>query len=331
METFELTDEHQVLLKLSTALVAPTGMRTPEEIQALAQATAVWRAINGMPAEVKAVESPATDAVVAAQTNTPAVQMPPAIIPALVNQKLAGKSEFSNLIVYGLIGLLALTLACIAWLWMRVRQASRAGYGWLSDSMTDESMVEHEPTQYMHSNFYATEPETTPQVEQEPQEPSFETDNETEATTAPVSTAAKETLVDDFRDEKPPTASLQTPARTGKTVAKTTANKPIVSPMPSHFDDARFDERVLRSKKKSREVVHKQPIASSSELMDLVLADTPPKLRAVATPAPEQADKLSHLAANKSTATNDDSKGNLIDFDVFAEPEPLNKPTRFVR
>ena len=89
METFELTDEHQVLLKLSTALVAPTGMRTPEEIQALAQATAVWRAINGMPAEVKAAEPLATDAVVRSNTN-PTVQMPPAMIPALMNQKLSG-------------------------------------------------------------------------------------------------------------------------------------------------------------------------------------------------------------------------------------------------
>lgn len=328
METFELTDEHQVLLKLSTALVAPTGMRTPEEIQALAQATAVWRAINGMPAEVKATETPAVDVVAQAK---PTVQAPPATLPTLMNQKLAGKSEFSNLMVYGLIGLLALTLACIAWLWLRVRKASRAGYGWLNDSVAEEDIVDHEPTQFLHSNFYENETETPSQELQERQEPletveklepTFEADIEVKETlgaTATTSTDADEIFVEVVEDEKPqvPTSS--------------TANNQIISPLPPHFDDPRFDERVLRTKKKNRDAVHEQPITSTAELMELVLADSPPKLRSVNTPAPVRDDKASAAKVAKTTPSKDDTKGNLIDFDVFAESEPLNKPTRFVR
>ena len=328
METFELTDEHQVLLKLSTALVAPTGMRTPEEIQALAQATAVWRAINGMPAEVKATQPPAVDVVAQAK---PTVQVPPATLPSLMNQKLAGKSEFSNLMVYGLIGLLALTLACIAWLWIRVRKASRAGYGWLNDSVTEEDIVDHEPTQFLHSNFYENDTATTSQEPHELQEPidtveklepAFETETEvkeTLGTTATTATDADEIFVEVVEDEKPQVS------------AASIANNQIVSPLPPHFDDPRFDERVLRTKKKNRDAVHEQPIASTAELMELVLADSPPKLRSVSTPAPVLDDKASAAKVAKTTSNKDDTKGNLIDFDVFAESEPLNKPTRFVR
>jgi hypothetical protein len=314
METFELTDEHQVLLKLSTALVAPTGMRTPEEIQALAQATAVWRAINGMPPEIKAVETPATDPVTATQVTASAATTTPVSIPTLMNQKLAGKSEFSNLIVYGLIGLLALTLGCIAWLWLRVRKATRAGYGWLNDSVTEDEVTEHEPTQFLHSNFHETET-----VDQETFEPELDAESEQEQIVElePEIVIEVEELDDEVR-----------------TAAVSTSDKPVVNSLPAHFDDPRFDERVLRVKKKDRNLTHEKPITSSAELMDLVLADTPPKLRSVASPSPEPLDKPSMTKASKTAITKDakdDPKGNLIDFDVFAEPEPLNKPTRFVR
>lgn len=314
METFELTDEHQVLLKLSTALVAPTGMRTPEEIQALAQATAVWRAINGMPPEIKAAETPAIDAVAATQVTASAATTPPVTLPTLMNQKLAGKSEFSNLMVYGLIGLLVLTLGCIAWLWLRVRKATRAGYGWLNNSVTENEVTEQEQTQFLHSNFYETET-----VDQDALESKLDTEPEQEQTVElePEIVIEVEELDDEVR-----------------TAAVSTSDKPVVNSLPAHFDDLRFDERVLRVKKKDRNLTHEKPITSSAELMDLVLADTPPKLRSVATPSPEPLAKPSMTQASKAAITKDakdDPKGNLIDFDVFAEPEPLNRPTRFVR
>ena len=326
METFELTDEHQVLLKLSTALVAPTGMRTPEDIQALAQATAVWRAVNGMPADVKAIETPAADVVAAAAAKALVVEKPPMTMPSLMNQKLAGKSECSNLMVYGLIGLLTLTLGCIAWLWLRVRKASRAGYGWLNDSVTDDVAVDHEPTQFLHSKFYETE--TVPKVAQETQ---FEVETEQEpqleqiVEIAPVLTSEPE---QEIFIEVTEVDNKVVPVDVPTTVES------VFSPLPAHFDDPRFDDRILHVKKKDRNLTHEKPIASTAELMKLVLADIPPKLRSVGASSPESIEKTNVTTSNKVVKAKDirdDAKGNLIDFDVFADPEPLNKPTRFVR
>jgi len=310
METFELTDEHQVLLKLSSALIAPTGMRTPEEIQALTQATAVWRAINGVPAEVKAA----------------AVAAAPAPTSALVNQKPAAKSEFPNLVVYGLIGLLALTMGCIAWLWLRVRKASLAGYGWLNDSVSADAPVGIEP---IHSQFSPANARVSPSVTQEPLEPIFEEETEVaEQVAEPGIEVAVEKEKKVVVEEK------------FKKAAVASNDHQIVSALPLHFDDPRFNERVLRVQKKSRDLAHDKPITSPTELMELVLADTPPKLRAVTAPAAEvvttastepMATPNNAAETSKPLIAKDDSKSNLIDFDVFAEPEPLNKPTRFVR
>jgi hypothetical protein len=327
METFELTDERQVLLKLSTALIAPTGMRTPEEIQALAQATAVWRAINGMPALEPVAITPTAPVVAETQVKAPAVEVPPVTLPTLMNQKLAGKSDFSNLMVYGLIGLLALTLGLIAWLWLRVRKATRAGYGWLNDAVTDENDLDHEPTQFLPSNFHETETvaeeDLEPAFEDQPkqvQKSEWQYEPKPASTHEPKQETKSEILVDmdeDFNES----SAISKP------------ELPVVNALPAHFDDPRFDERVLRVKKKDRNQAHEKPITSSAELMELVLADTPPKLRSVSSPAPEPAEKpsVSVTAVDKVTKTKDDSKSNLIDFDVFAEPEPLNKPSRFVR
>jgi hypothetical protein len=322
METFELTDEHQVLLKLSTALVAPSGMRTPEEIQALAQATAVWRALNAMPA-VAAPTTTAPAPAVVAQAKVDTIETLPAILPALVNQKLAGKSEFSNLMVYGLISLLTLTLGCIAWLWLRVRKATRAGYGWLNDSLSEAAVADHEPTQFLHTNFHETFAQ---------EEPEHLLNDEPESSTALEAAAAEETeaeakveavvdheLINELAEDQ------------HKATPSIVSEKPVVNAFPDHFDDPRFDERVLRVKKKDRAIAHEAPIVSSVELMDLVLADIPPKLRSVSVPSSEAADKSIFTAVTKTAKAKDDSKSNLIDFDFFAEPEPLNKPTRFIR
>ena len=314
METFELTDEHQVLLKLSSAMVAPTGMRSPEEIQALAQATAVWRAINGMPAEVQASAT-----VVTAETpaKNPAIVAATSPQPTVVSKKLhrlTGVSEFSNLLVYGLIGLLALTLACIAWLWLRVRKASRAGYGWLNESASDQAKTVHEPTQFLPTNFHQTDIDV-----QQISEPKLEDEIE----------------IDISADENVEALPIQNNGNSARSEiqeesAKPAADNKIISPLPTHFDDPRFDERVLRSKKKLGADMHDKPITSSAELLDLVLADTPPKLRSVSTPATaEQVSKPSFSATSNPTPVKDDPKGNLIDFEIFAEPIPAEKPSRF--
>jgi hypothetical protein len=340
IETLELTDEHQVLLKLSNSLVAPTGIRTPEEVQALAQATAVWRAINGMPAVPKATELATAQVTATNQPATPAAQTPVSI-PTMMNQKLAGKSEFSNLMVYGLVGLLALTLACIAWLWIRVRKTSRAGYGWLNESVEDEEMAEHEQTQFLNTNFYyddtkSKQSEVAQESADSKLEPSFKSDTNVDdepKTDVTGAATSEEVFGDVVENEKLDVPEQSATAPKEKSVAKSTTHVPIVTAMPPHFDDPRFDERVLRTKKKNRDVGHEEPIASSEKLMELVLADTPAKLRSVTAPTVDILDKTNKDASPKvnSSSVKDDAKGNLIDFDIFAEPEPFNKPTRFLR
>ncbi len=315
METFELTDEHQVLLKLTSAMVAPTGMRNPEEIQALAQATSVWRAINGMPAEVQAaatvvtaetqVKTPVSETAITKQATFTTNKLP----------KLTGVSEFSNLLVYGLIGLLALTLACIAWLWLRMRKASRAGYGWLNESAANPAETGHEPTQFLPSNFHLTQIDG-----QKISEPVLESDIE-------IDMSADENV------EALPVQNKDSSALAESQVDSTSfkaADNKIISSLPTHFDDPRFDERVLRSKKKQRSDIHDKPITSSAELLDLVLADTQPKLRSVRTTSTEeQVSNPSISATPNTTPVKDDPKGNLIDFEIFAVPVPAEKPSRF--
>jgi hypothetical protein len=213
--------------------------------------------------------------------------------------------------------------------------------------MDHEAIVDHEQTQFLHSNFHVDKNKTAEkQVAQETQEqleqlePSFdiETKAEAEAELKSISTATAtddEIFVEVFENDKPQVAPLSATTQKENSVISATPNTPIVSDLPPHFDDPRFDERVLRTKKKNRISAHDQPIASSEELMALVLADTPPKLRSVAAPALVQQEKSKTVdAASQKNAlpkSKDDSKSNLIDFDVFAEPEPLNKPTRFIR
>jgi hypothetical protein len=283
METFELTDEHQVLLKLSSALIAPTGMRTPEEIQALAQATAVWRAINGTPTEVKAATAAATPAPALAPTS------------GLVNLKLAGKSDLPNFVFYGLAGLLALALGCITWLWLRVRKVSRAGYGWLNDSMAEDTSDDQKPAQ---SQFFpAANAQSSATEIQEPTEPIFE----------------KEAPIEDKV----------------KTIVVASADNQIVSALPLHFDEPRLEERTLKPHKKHQDLSQDKPTTPPMEPVD-----TTPKLRVVTAPATTAEPAA---APNSSTPTpkpapaKDDSKGNLIDFDVFAEPTPADKPSRSAR
>ena len=54
METFDLADELQVMLKMSTALLTPAALDTSANAQALAQAAAVWRALNAKLEDVAA-------------------------------------------------------------------------------------------------------------------------------------------------------------------------------------------------------------------------------------------------------------------------------------
>jgi hypothetical protein len=349
METFELTDEHQVLLKLSTAMIAPSGMRTPEEIQALAQATAVWRAINGMPALAAATATqPAPPPV--NNTAVAAVQAKPT---AIVND---GKNEFSNPIVYGLIGLLALTLACIAWLWLRVRRGTQLGYGWLAEPEMAEAPVQTEPPQV--TQRWSTDTTFVPedQIDEfveltntETEEPRVQpAEAALDASPLEALKSIKETLT--FQKNKP---SSKIKAKEKETKEFSAANPPEKS--PEHFDDSRFDEQQLITKFNTS-LVQEDVINALNESVDFVVPDATPKLRSVPSPVmPVESETELENPSTKpqiisvepqQTSTNlpkkelpkelpkeqaAASKGNLIDFDVFAEQAPLPKPSRFAR
>lgn len=345
METFDLTDEHQVLLKVSTAMIAPTGMRTPEEIQALAQATAVWRAINGMPAVTAATV--AQPAPVTIQTKPTAIAKD-------------GKYEFSNPIVYGLMGLLALTLACIAWLWFHVRRGTQPGYGWLEEKTLDEPFVQNDPTPFVQDSrndaafVQHDQTEKLEQLTETVSLPATPLVAEAAFNTSPIAVlkTIKETL--SVQSSK---ASSKINAKEKETREFSAANPPEKS--PEHFDDSRFDEQQLITKFNTS-LVQEDVINALNESVDFVVPDATPKLRSVPSPVfadeseaevnskptqpaivpleleqtltnvpkkerPKELPK--ELAKDQTTA----SKGNLIDFDVFAEPTPLPKPSRFGR
>ena len=360
METFELTDEHQVLLKLSTAMIAPTGMRTPEEIQALAQATAVWRAINGMPAVTAAtVALPASVAAnTAAATATAAITKPTAMVKD-------EKHELNNPIVYGLMGLLALTLACITWLWFHVRRGTQPGYGWLQEKAMVEAPVKNEPTQYIPTSF--TETAFVPEALVD-EVARFNEVTRVVGVTELANTELEEPLTHlaeaGFDDS--PLAVLLSHKEVDTLNRKETLNKTISTSKefsatnspeksPEHFDDSRFDDKQLITKF-NMSLVQEDIINAQKESVDFVVSDASPKLRSVPTPviavdsetelnlAPTQPEKVTteptkasinspkkELVKELPKEQSTTSKGNLIDFDVFSESAPLPKPSRFSR
>ena len=354
METFELTDERQVLLKLSTAMMASTGMRSLEEIQALAQATAVWRAINGMPVLAAAtVAQPAPPPVI-----NPAVAIVQTKPTAIVKD---GKYAFSNPIVYGLMGLLALTLACIAWLWFHVRRGTQPGYGWLAETALVQAPVQTEPSQFKPTSFTETTFAPEAQFDDFEEPPKTKSEEPRYRLVAPASDASPLGALQSIKE----TVTLQKNTTTFKIKGKeketkefSAANPPEKS--PEHFDDSRFDEQQLITKLNTS-LVLEDAINAPNESVDFVVHDATPKLRSVPSPVmPVEAEtelenpptwpsmdfvelqptstrlpkkelskELLKVDLTKEQATA--SKGNLIDFEVFAEPVLLPKPSRFAR
>jgi hypothetical protein len=303
METVELTDERQVLLKLSSALTSPTGTRTPEEVKALAQASAVWRVMNDLPLEAKAptmpvvVENPAKSPTAVVTTTT--------AVPSLIDQKLAEKSEFSNLIVYGLVGLLAITLGCITWLWLRVRKASRASYDWLNNNGTDDFDGAPARTQFLPTTFHESEYTAQEQVE-----PALDTEaeakSEAESDLEPRTKAHEQTeTTAQYQDIAQDVAQDIPIARDESKLEKPThVDNPKFD--GSKFDGSKFDGSKLDS---SQPVTARTPFA---ELEDIVLAKAPAKLHAVTAPVPAK----------------EDAKSNMIDFEIFADSQLTGKAAK---
>ena len=129
METFDLADERQVMLKMSTALLAPIASDTPANAQALAQAAAVWRALNAKPEDV-AADAQKLQATAAELQNVKNAALKEQ---ARLQERLrmAEEKKFANPLVYALLALLVLALAGLTWMWWRARKSAQAGYAWL--------------------------------------------------------------------------------------------------------------------------------------------------------------------------------------------------------
>ncbi len=136
METFDLMDEQQVMLKMSTALLSPVVSDTPENKQALAQATAVWRALNAKPEDIAAdAQKLQTTADELQRVKDSALKATTSLQERL---RIAEEKKYANPVIYGLTGLLILALAGLTWLWLRVRQGTPTNYAWLHEQSATE-------------------------------------------------------------------------------------------------------------------------------------------------------------------------------------------------
>jgi hypothetical protein len=310
METFELGDEGKVLLKLSNAITAPVGIKTPEETQALAQATAVWRAINGQPA----VDDKLVAAVAENDKKQKAIEAKAAASIKLANQKLAETTEFYSLLVYGLLGILAIALACLALFWLKMRQKARTEFNWLNDAGEDkqDETATHEPTQFLPTALGEVAPDETtltePVLEHQPHEEV--TANSTLAD-SPLASLLSNTKVIKKKSKSSTDAPSDLSFETMST--QVPAKELSIDERPDQFTEERFDERVSKSKKKNRNTVEHNPIMPVAETIDFDMTDMTTKPHVSAS-------------APKMSSTKEDVKSNLIDFDIFADPPAAEKP-----
>lgn len=192
METFDLMNEQQVMLKMSTALLSPVSLDTPANAQALAQAAAVWRALNARPEDLAAdAQKLQATAAELQSTKDNAIK-----IRASLQERLhiAEEKQFANPLVYGLLGLLALTLAGLAWLFVQVRKGTQPGYAWLrgqsAPAFVDPQMEEHLIEERHTSAPKIAELSTTAQIDEPPSDDTDTLLAEEEVSTLPVTLGA---------------------------------------------------------------------------------------------------------------------------------------------
>lgn len=157
METFDLADEHQVMLKMSSALLSPVASDTPVNAQALAQAAAVWRALNAKPEDVAADAQKLQATTAELQSVKDSAQK--ASLSLQERLRVAESKEFANPLVYGLIALLALCLAGLTWLALRLRKVSQPDYAWLQHASAENGADPRMEDELSGDRHYSKYPE----------------------------------------------------------------------------------------------------------------------------------------------------------------------------
>lgn len=126
METLEIDDELALALRLSnTLLTSSGGTRTLEEARALSQAKVVWLALNGAP--LKEGTTPAVYAEENDKTRISSASL------AASTTRLAEPTKSYQFMIYSLLSLIAVSLGCLVWFWLRMQKHSPTkGYRWLN-------------------------------------------------------------------------------------------------------------------------------------------------------------------------------------------------------
>ena len=131
LENAPLLAENQIILKLTTDLLASSkssdAEETLEHAQSMAQARAIWHALNAK------TEDLAADALKLQDTTVQLAAQNQNNLDLSAKLRVAEQHTYTNSLVYALGALLALALVAVAWLWFKNRKASQAGYAWLGE------------------------------------------------------------------------------------------------------------------------------------------------------------------------------------------------------
>ncbi|MBK7026351.1 MAG: hypothetical protein IPH40_05220 [Polaromonas sp.] len=100
---------------------------TLEHAQSMAQARAIWHALNAK------TEDLAADAMKLQDTTVQLAAQNQNNLDLSAKLRVAEQHTYTNSLVYALGALLALALVAVAWLWFKNRKASQAGYAWLGE------------------------------------------------------------------------------------------------------------------------------------------------------------------------------------------------------
>lgn len=325
METFDLADERQVMLKMSTALLAPAASDTPANPQALAQAAAVWRALNAKPEDV------AADAqkLQATAAELQIVKSNALKVEAGLQERLrvAEQKEFTNPLVYGLLALLALALAGWTLMWLRVRKNTQAAFAWIDSEQSLPTYAE-------------------PPVETGITEPAFVvTRHMRHEQPMPEPVSAADTYAAVQAIEETPASSIEeTQEVLDAPTAPETLNASMVFTKPVAKVDVHIDNNPLWPANAGSATHSDGPealVITPAEAFMLPITqpefqpDTQPELQlesellAVPTPSPDQVDRPMHAPIAPPETLNIDLDFSKISPPPRKAPSPVNNHIEF--
>ena len=180
LENAPLLAENQIMLKLTTDLLMSSktsDVETPEHAQSMAQARAIWHALNAK------TEDLAADALKLQDTTVQLAAQNQTNLDLSAKLRVAEQHTYTNSLVYALGALLTLALAALAWLWLKNRKVNQSGYAWLGEEasgiqplpLSQEEFVETVPLEITNPKIIEKTPkpraEKSPQTAPKPRKP----------------------------------------------------------------------------------------------------------------------------------------------------------------